>query len=60
MFTLAPFQDLLRLGSEARMNTPGTTEANWQWRMSAEHFEDDRWSDELSDLNRRTGRFSPD
>jgi len=60
MFTLAPFQDLLRLGSEARMNTPGTTEANWQWRMSAEHFEDERWSDELSDLNRRTGRFSPD
>jgi 4-alpha-glucanotransferase len=25
-------QDLLRLGSEARMNTPGTTGGNWQWR----------------------------
>jgi 4-alpha-glucanotransferase len=25
-------QDLLRLGSEARMNTPGTSGGNWQWR----------------------------
>ena len=25
-------QDLLKLGSEARMNTPGTTGGNWQWR----------------------------
>ncbi len=27
-------QDILRLGSEARINTPGTTGCNWQWRMS--------------------------
>ena len=26
------FQDLLGLGNEARMNTPSTTGANWQWR----------------------------
>ncbi len=26
-------QDLLQLGSEARFNTPGTTEGNWGWRM---------------------------
>lgn len=26
-------QDLLGLGSEARMNTPGTTHGNWAWRM---------------------------
>jgi 4-alpha-glucanotransferase len=25
-------QDLLKLGPEARMNTPGTTGGNWQWR----------------------------
>jgi 4-alpha-glucanotransferase len=25
-------QDLLKLGSEARMNTPGTSSGNWQWR----------------------------
>ncbi|TCJ20568.1 4-alpha-glucanotransferase [Rubrobacter taiwanensis] len=28
-----PMQDLLELGSEARMNTPGTPAGNWQWRM---------------------------
>ena len=26
-------QDWLSLGSEARINTPGTTSGNWQWRM---------------------------
>ena len=26
-------QDLLELGSEARMNTPATNGGNWQWRM---------------------------
>jgi 4-alpha-glucanotransferase len=29
--TVLPLQDLLKLGSEARMNTPGTTEENWGW-----------------------------
>ncbi|MFO8024438.1 4-alpha-glucanotransferase [Thiohalophilus sp.] len=28
-----PMQDLLALGSEYRMNTPGTIEGNWQWRF---------------------------
>ena len=26
-------QDFLGLGSEARINTPGTTSDNWRWRM---------------------------
>jgi 4-alpha-glucanotransferase len=30
---IVPAQDLLALGSNARMNTPGTTEGNWSWRM---------------------------
>ena len=29
-----PFQDLLGLGSEARMNVPGTAYNNWKWRFS--------------------------
>jgi len=29
-----PAQDLLLLGSAARMNTPGTTAGNWGWRLS--------------------------
>jgi 4-alpha-glucanotransferase len=31
-----PAQDLLGLGSAARMNTPSTASGNWRWRMRAE------------------------
>lgn len=30
---IAPLQDLLSLGSEARMNLPGRAEGNWRWRV---------------------------
>jgi 4-alpha-glucanotransferase len=30
---IAPMQDYLGLGSEARLNTPGTTLNNWRWRL---------------------------
>jgi 4-alpha-glucanotransferase len=30
---VVPAQDLLGLGSEARMNTPGRTGGNWSWRL---------------------------
>jgi 4-alpha-glucanotransferase len=29
---IIPLQDILGLGSEARMNTPGLAEGNWGWR----------------------------
>jgi 4-alpha-glucanotransferase len=29
---IVPLQDVLGLGSRARMNTPGTATGNWQWR----------------------------
>jgi 4-alpha-glucanotransferase len=29
---IAPAQDLLELGSEARMNTPAVAQGNWSWR----------------------------
>lgn len=32
-FAIAPMQDLLGLGSAARMNTPGIAEGNWAWRL---------------------------
>lgn len=31
--TIVPMQDFLCLGAVDRMNTPGTTEGNWQWRL---------------------------
>lgn len=30
---LFPMQDILGLGQEARMNTPGTGSGNWRWRL---------------------------
>jgi 4-alpha-glucanotransferase len=30
---IVPVQDLLGLGSEARMNRPGTSGGNWRWRL---------------------------
>lgn len=30
---IIPLQDVLGLGSEARMNTPNTTNGNWSWRL---------------------------
>jgi hypothetical protein len=30
---IVPAQDLLELGSEARMNSPGIAKGNWQWRL---------------------------
>lgn len=36
-----PAQDLLGLGSESRMNTPGTAEGNWAWQATAGAFDED-------------------
>ena len=30
---IIPLQDLLGLGTEARINTPGTSQGNWLWRL---------------------------
>ena len=30
---IVPAQDLLGLGSDARMNRPGTVSGNWRWRL---------------------------
>jgi 4-alpha-glucanotransferase len=32
---IVPMQDILGLGSEARMNTPGAESDNWTWRLPA-------------------------
>ncbi len=35
---IVAMQDLLSLGSDARMNTPGKPSGNWQWRFSNEQL----------------------
>ena len=36
---MIPLQDCLSLGSEARMNTPGTIENNWLWSFTWEQLD---------------------
>jgi 4-alpha-glucanotransferase len=31
-------QDILSLGNEARMNTPGVADGNWTWRIGSPQF----------------------
>lgn len=38
---IIPMQDVLCLGGEHRMNTPGTAEGNWNWRFSWGYLEPD-------------------
>jgi 4-alpha-glucanotransferase len=33
-----PMQDVLGLGTESRMNYPGTSRGNWRWRMHSEEL----------------------
>ena len=37
---IAPMQDFLNLGTEARFNIPGTTMNNWRWRMHQDALTD--------------------
>lgn len=38
---IAPLQDLLRLGKEHRMNTPGIIGGNWEWKFEFEDIKDE-------------------
>ena len=54
--SIAPLQDVLNLGSEARMNVPGRASGNWSWRvsedmLSAASFE---WLRELTESSKRS------
>jgi 4-alpha-glucanotransferase len=52
---VAPLQDVLDLGPEARMNLPGTEEGNWHWRYAADQLTDEnaRRLRELTESSRR-------
>ena len=53
---IAPLQDLLNLGSEARMNVPGHAGGNWTWRWSEEMFFASAF-DALRELTTNTNRI---
>jgi 4-alpha-glucanotransferase len=54
---IAPLQDVLNLGCEARMNVPGRADGNWTWRCSEGLLTGPTWQSLLeltSNTNRRT------
>lgn len=53
---IVPLQDLLGLGSEARMNLPNSTSGNWAWRFGAEALTPAH-SERLRDLTGTYGRI---
>lgn len=61
-WAIAPVQDVLELGTEARMNFPGQAHGNWTWRLERNALVADCF-DRLADLTityRRQGRTGAD
>ncbi len=52
---IAPLQDLLNLGSEARMNTPGVAAGNWGWRCTQSELCGADWQG-LREMTEQAGR----
>jgi 4-alpha-glucanotransferase len=52
---IVPLQDLLGLGTEARMNLPNSTEGNWAWRYEAGALADEI-AERLKQLTKLYGR----
>jgi 4-alpha-glucanotransferase len=55
---MAPLQDVLNLGNEARMNLPGRADGNWGWRCTDEMITAASF-DSLRDLTGAAGRALP-
>jgi 4-alpha-glucanotransferase len=57
--TIIPMQDVIGLGSEGRMNFPGTVEGNWEWRFTPDQIAP--WAaSRLYEIAALSGRCNPD
>src|SRR5205814_2092327 len=54
-WAIVPLQDILALGSEARMNFPGSTGENWSWRYREDQLGPEH-ADRLGELTTIYGR----
>jgi 4-alpha-glucanotransferase len=61
VYAIAPMQDILGLGGEARMNFPSRLGGNWEWRMGEEDMSDSLAGriKELNELYSRRETSSP-
>ncbi|MGB9738329.1 MAG: 4-alpha-glucanotransferase [Chloroflexus sp.] len=57
-YVITPLQDVLRLGSEARMNMPGRLGGNWAWRFAADALQEEL-AIQLRQLTYAYGRLQP-
>jgi 4-alpha-glucanotransferase len=55
---VAPLQDVLNLGREARMNQPGSAQGNWRWRATDEMLSASAL-ESLRDLTLASARTAP-
>jgi 4-alpha-glucanotransferase len=55
---IVPLQDVLGLGSVARMNLPGRPHDNWRWRFQQEQLHA-HLAERLLTLTRCYGRYHP-
>ena len=58
-YAVAPMQDFLGLGTEARMNLPGSASGNWTWRIPQKAL-NDGLKDEIYALNFLYSRLPED
>ena len=52
-----PMQDVLGLGAEARLNTPGISSGNWVWRLEEDYL-DNAHASSLAELAAKHGRIA--
>lgn len=55
---IIPMQDVLGLGNEARMNTPGNPSGNWAWRLRPD-YDEGPCAGRLASLTELYGRTPP-
>ena len=55
---VVPMQDVLGLGTDARMNVPGTTGGNWRWRITGDQLADTATVRRLRSLTELYGRLA--
>jgi 4-alpha-glucanotransferase len=53
---IVPMQDVLGLGGETRMNTPGRPDGNWEWRMCGDEAVHRTAMERLAEITFATGR----
>ncbi len=55
---VTPFQDMLGLGSAARMNIPGRADGQWRWRRPGDDGLHDAAFQRLCEVTKSSGRFA--